>query len=245
MKISKPEQKLSEKTSQINVKIWEVLNDTLALIWSIISISSVEIRWLENIDKNKNYFFIANHPSYIDWFFIRNIFDNLGIWFSWIMHNSIMKSRFIWDYLREKWHIWVLNKRDSKYYEEKWYPFNEALKLEEKRVIESKDINQVAYKSSINCLESWKNLFMFVSWGWYEDLWKATKVYDWYKKIVSLYLQNNPSLDIVPVTFEFKEWFKKWGFPFRNNLIITFLKPILVNEENKDSIYNEMNLLLK
>lgn len=234
-----------KKNSQLNVMIWKILNDALSKILNIISISSVDIKWIENIEKDKVYFFLANHPSYIDWILLKNIFLNLWIKSTWIIHNSILESKYIWDFLNDNWYIWVLNKRDYNYYINKWYSHKDAKKNEEERLIKAKQINKTAYKKSIDSLEWWKSLFMFICWWWYENLWNTTTFYNWYKKIISMFLENNKNLNICPISFDFEDWFKKWCFPFRNKLTITFNKTSLVHNENKDSIYEEINLLLK
>lgn len=244
MNLLKPHTLPDSQSSQINVKIWEVLNNTLTMVGSCISIGWLEINWLENFDKNKTYLIVSNHPSYIDWFYLRKVFSDLWIKVSFVLHNNILETKFLWDYLKWQWHIGVLKKRDFHYYSQRWLSEDEAIKMVTKRGEKASTVNKNAYKSSIETLSDWTSLLIFASgWG-YKNLWENSEVYNWYKKIISLYLSKNTSLEVLPVTLVFSSGYKRWGFPIRSKLQVNINQSMLVTSENKEDISREIDLIL-
>jgi len=232
-----------ETTNLVNIKIWRVINDTLSKVFTFLSFWNIKINWLENIDKSKNYLIIANHPSFADWFLIRDIFLSNNIPINWIMHNSIMESKFIWDYYRSEGHIWVLNMRSEEYYIEKWFSTKQAKLKFESRYLKSKRINKTAFIKSQTVLEAWWNLFIFVSWGWYKSISDNPEVHNWYKKIVSDHLKSADNINLLPVTIELLNWYKNGSFPFKNDVEISFLTPLKIDNLNKFDIFNQIELI--
>lgn len=232
-----------EKPNEINVKIWETINSILSKIFTFISVSSVQIKWLENLDKTKSYLIVANHPAFVDWFLIRDLFLSQNIDINWIMHNWILDAKFLWDYLRSKWHIWVLSKRSVSYYMEKWFSLEEAKSRFQSRFLKAKKLNKQTFEKSNSILQSWWNVFIFITWAWYLDLKDNPEIYNGYKKIVSDFLKRNSSLDILPITIDYSNGYKNSSFPIRNNVSIEINPSINANNWNLNDIYKEIELI--
>lgn len=126
----------------------------LSKIFTFISVSNIEIKWLENLDKTKSYLIVANHPAFVDWFLIRDLFLSQDIDIKWIMHNWILDTKFLWDYLKSSEHIWVLSKKKYRILFKKMIFFKKAEKKYKSRFLKSNEI-----------LESKWNLFIFITWA--------------------------------------------------------------------------------
>lgn len=243
MSILVPSTNNEKKESWINVKIWEVINNTLSKIFTFISISSIKIKWIENLDKSKSYLIVANHPAFVDWFLIRDLFLSQDININWIMHNSILETKFLWDYLKSKWHIWVLSRRSINYYLEKWFSLEKARSKFQSRYLKAKKLNKESFEKSKNTLQEWKNLFIFITWGWYLDLKDNPEIYNWYKKIVKLFLNSNETLAILPITINFVNGYKNSSFPIRNEVEIEVNPAISANNWNLEVVYKKIELI--
>ncbi len=231
------------QSNEINVKIWELINSTLSKIFTFISVSKVNIKWIENFEKWKSYLIVANHPAFVDWFLMRELFSSQNISINWIMHNWLLETKFLWDYLKSQWHIWVLSKRSIEYYMAKWFSFEEAKSRFESRFLKSKIVNKNAFSKSTEVLQSQWNLFIFITWAGYLDLKDNPEVYNWYKKIVSDYLKTNSSLDILPITIDYSNGYKNSSFPIRNEVSIQLLPSICANNWNLEDVYKEIELI--
>lgn len=70
-------------------------------------------------------------------------------------------------------------------------------------------------KNQIKYLQSWWNVFIFITWAWYLDLKDNPEIYNGYKKIVSDFLKTNSSLDILPITIDYSNGYKNSSFPYK------------------------------
>ncbi len=243
MNILVPSIDKEKKHSDINVKVWELINNTLSKIFTFISVSNIQVKWIENLDRSKSYLIVANHPAFVDWFLIRNIFSDENIEVNWIMHNSILESKFLWDYLKTKWHIWILSRRSVNYYIEKWFSLEKAKEKFQSRFLKAREINKETFTKSKEILENWKNLFIFITGAWYLNLKDNPEIYNWYKKIVKLFLNSNDSMEILPITIEFINGYKNSSFPIRNDVIVDIKQPLNTNNWNLEEVYKKIELI--
>lgn len=232
-----------EKNTEKNAKIWELISNILSKVFTSISVSKLTVNWLENFDNNKSYLIIWNHPSCVDGFLLRDFFQSHNIDVKFIMHNSLIESAFLWDYFKKKWHIWVLSKRNVDYYMQKWLPLNQATKKFESRFNNASYINKRTYIKSKEILNEWLNLFIFITGAWYLDLHENPEIFNWYKKIISDYLNDNESLEILPMTLNFSKWIKNASIALMNDVLLDILPPIKVTNLNVEDIHKKIKLI--
>lgn len=243
MNILSPSIEWIENSQNVSEKIWKIINDSLLKVFNLLSISDLQLSWLENIDINKSYLIIANHPSFLDGFLIRDLLQKNWILINWIMHNKLLELKFLWDFFKKQWHIWVLSKRDIEYYLDKWCSFQDAESMSTTRTEEAKVINSKTFKKCKTILEAGWKVFIFISWAWYMDRCDNPAIYNWYKKIIRDFLEDNESLNVLPITIDFNWWFKSNCFPLRNVVKVNILPNFLVNSWNSEEVHEQIKLI--
>jgi len=223
----------------IKTKLWEIIYNILSKVSWIISISKIEINWLENISKGKNFLVVSNHPSYIDWKLLDDIFNSIKSNLPLICHWRFFTIPLISDYIKEKWYLWVYRHKSIKSYLKKGFTENESKIKAKKRNNKANKLNIKSIKESIENLLEWKNIGIFITWWWHKD--KPSTIHNWYKLIISKTLKSVDEVLILPVKIEYKWWYKYKWLVIRAKVKIDFLEPITVVKSNKDYSFSKID----
>lgn len=220
------------------LKIKKVIINIIFKIAQTLSVSRVTVTWIENIPKISNFLLVSNHPSYIDWKILNDIFESVWINLPFICHGNLLKLPFIWDFFKDKWYLWVYNYRNKKYYTDKWYSNELASIKKNNRQKEALESNIASIKNSILSLIEWNNLGIFVTWWWYKD--HSSKISEWYKLISTKTIQKKWDINLLPVKINFTWWYKNKAFPIFWKVEVEILKPLKIDSRNKEQSFNEI-----
>lgn len=222
--------KAEEYLSKIDIRIWELVNNVLLRIWKIIYSSEILVNWIDNINKNNTYLFVANHPSALDLFIMKDIFERNWLDFIFIIHNNVIESKYLWDYLKYKWNLGVLNKRSEEHYLNKWHSPKKAKEISLKRFQEATLVNRKTFNDCQKVLSSGTSVLIFITWWWFSNLNWRSIIYNWYKKLATDYLKNNKKLNLLPITIDFEDGYKKGCLSIRSKIKINLLESIEIND---------------
>jgi len=123
------------------------------------------VKWIENIPKWKKILLLANHPSALDYFWVKQIFNNLWIGIRFIAHKNFLYHPLTADYSRRNKLIWVQR-----------YNHNQPEKIPWANIQNIKWIRE-----SIRTLDSWGNIWIFICGQWYQK-WME-QIFGWYRFI--------------------------------------------------------------
>lgn len=206
--------KVPHKLSWFNISVVWVIKELLSSVF----LWNIKIDWLENIPTDWNFLLLANHPSFLDFFIVLDIFERLWVDIKVLVHRKSVQNLLSGPYLKKKWHIWVLPVWSEKYFIRK-YGLDKGKQRRLKRLAQASRFNIWSIKKVIESFENWDNIMIFVTWAWYQDT--ADEIFRWYEFLIKKIIKNDSWIIIVPLVIKF-DWKKRSSFPMGADMSLCF-----------------------